>query len=235
MVDGTDQGEAQLMTGTISFVGAGPGDPELITLKGWRRLQGADAVLYDSLIDERLVEELESELFYVGKRCGRHSMAQDQINALLAELAWGGKHVARLKGGDPAVLGRLGEELLYVAERGIPYEVIPGVSSATAVPMFAGIPVTMRGMADSFVIVTAHRREDARDFSIPPFNPRTTLVLLMALRTTELWREQMLRQGYPADLPVALVSSAVRCPRRFFEKAVITPPAVAAICATPGL
>lgn len=193
--------------GTVFFVGAGPGDPELITLKGWRALQSADVVLYDSLVDPGLLSDLNGELIYVGKRCGHHSMSQAHINRLLAQQARRGRKVVRLKGGDPNVLGRVGEELLYLAERNIPYEVIPGVSSATAVPIFAGIPVTMRGLADSFTVVTAHRRQDQLDFSIPPFNASTTLVLLMALRTTETWSKQLLRQGYPADWPVAFISS----------------------------
>jgi uroporphyrin-III C-methyltransferase len=193
--------------GKVSFVGAGPGDPDLITLKGWRALQAADVVCYDSLIDRRVLDDLHGELIYVGKRCARHSMPQEEINQVLAGLASAGKQVVRLKGGDPAVLGRVGEELLYLAERHIPYEVIPGVSSATAAPMFAGIPLTMRGLADSFTVVTAHRRQDQVDFSIPPFRASVTLVLLMALRTTASWSAQLLRQGYPAEWPVAFISA----------------------------
>ena len=195
-----------MMIGKVKFVGAGPGDPELITLKGWRALHAADAVLYDSLIDERLLEEVSGELFYVGKRCGAHAMAQEQINALLAEQALLGRQVVRIKGGDPVVLGRLGEELLHLVSLGIPYEIIPGVTSATSVAAYAGIPITHRGVADSFTVLTAHRRYDELEFSIPPYNARTTLVLLMALRTTAQWRAQLLRDGYPPELPVAFIS-----------------------------
>jgi uroporphyrin-III C-methyltransferase len=196
-----------LVSGMVAFVGAGPGDPELITLKGWRALQAADVVLYDSLVDRRLVDDLNAELVYVGKRCGSHAMPQEQINRLLAQQARSGRNVARLKGGDPNVLGRVGEELLYLAERDIPYQVIPGVSSATAVPIFAGIPVTMRGVADSFTVVTAHRRQDQPDFSIPPFNASATLVFFNDTPTTESWSEHLLQQGYPEDCPVAFISS----------------------------
>lgn len=195
-----------LVSGMVSFVGAGPGDPELITLKGWRALQAADVVLYDSLVNRRLVDGLSGELIFVGKRCGSHAMRQEWINHLLAQQACSGRQVVRLKGGDPNVLGRVGEELLYLAERDIPYQVIPGVSSATAAPIFAGIPITMRGIADSFAVVTAHRRQDRPDFSIPPFNANATLVLMMALRTTARWRAQLLQQGYPAAWPVAFIS-----------------------------
>ena len=193
--------------GLVTFVGAGPGDPELITRKGWSALQAADVVLYDSLVDARAVAEVPGELIYVGKRCGNHAMPQEKINDVLARHALAGYQVVRLKGGDGAVLGRLGEELLYLAEREIPYEVVPGVTSATSVPAFAGIPVTHRGLADSFTVITAHRREDDGHFSIPPFSPTTTLVLLMSLGTTPQWCSQLLSKDYPAKLPVAFVSS----------------------------
>ena len=192
--------------GRVTFVGAGPGDPDLITLRGWRALQAAEVVLYDSLVDTRLLAEVTGRLLYVGKRCGKHAMPQEEISRLLAAQARKGLHVVRLKGGDGAVLGRLGEEMLYLARHNVPYEVVPGVTSATAVPAFAGIPVTHRGLADSFAVITAHRREDDGTFSIPPYRPTTTLVLLMSLGTTAQWREQLLAQGYPADLPVAFVS-----------------------------
>lgn len=195
------------MTGKVSFIGAGPGDPELITLKGWRALQRADVILHDSLIDPRIMEETPAEKIYVGKRCGKHSMSQEEINRLIGDLALQGKHVARLKGGDPSVLGRVGEEILHLAAQGIPYEIIPGVTSAVSVPVFAGIPVTHRGLADGFVVVTAHRRFDHAEFSIPAYNERCTVVLLMSLGTTGEWRKQLLGLGYPPDLPVAFISA----------------------------
>ncbi len=195
------------MIGIVKFVGAGPGDPELITLKGWRALRESEVILYDSLIDPRLLEGIPAEKLFVGKRRGRHSMPQEEINDLLATKAEKGKLVVRLKGGDPVVLGRLGEEILHLEKLGIPYEIIPGVTSATAVPCYAGIPITHRGLADSFTVATAHRRFDDLDFSIPNFNPRNTVVLLMALGTVELWRAQLQQQGYPPELPVAFVSS----------------------------
>ncbi len=195
------------MIGKVTFVGAGPGDPDLITLRGWRALQAADVILYDSLVDRSLLNGLPGHLFYVGKRCGKHSMPQEEISHLLAAQALKGRQVVRLKGGDCAVLGRLGEELLALAGQNIPFEVVPGVTSATAVPVFAGIPVTHRGLADSFVVATAHRRKDDLAFSIPPYNPNTTVVLLMALGTTAQWQAQLLAGGYPPELPVAFVGS----------------------------
>jgi uroporphyrin-III C-methyltransferase len=191
----------------VRFVGAGPGDPELITLRGWRALQEADVVLYDSLVDPRLLLGLAAERIYVGKRCGRHAMSQEEINLLLVRLARGGKRVVRLKGGDPAVLGRVGEEALWLAEHGVEFEIVPGVSSATAVPALAGIPVTHRAYADSFTVAAAHRRDDRGFYSIPPYRPRSTLVLLMAGATVHTWRAQLVELGYPEALPVAFVSA----------------------------
>lgn len=193
------------MTGKVVFVGAGPGDPDLITVKGLKVLQAADIIFYDSLVNQSLLKGLRARLMFVGKRYGRHSMSQDEINRLLVRQARKGKNLVRLKGGDCAVLGRLGEELLYLAERQIPFEIVPGVTSATAAPVFAGIPVTHRGLADSFVVATAHRGQDDLALSIPPYNPSTTVVLMMALATAQIWRENLLELGYPLDLPVAFI------------------------------
>lgn len=196
------------MTGQVVFVGAGPGDPELITLKGWRALQNAEVVLYDSLVDERLLDGLDAELVAVGKRCGQHSMPQERITRMLVDYALEGKRVVRLKGGDPTLFGRTGEEALALAAAGVPFEIVPGVSSAFAAPAFAGIPVTHRGIADSVCIVSAHRQGDRSDFSIPPYSARRTLVLLMAAKTAPSWLEQLLKSGYPSNLPMAFVTAA---------------------------
>ncbi|MBI4511633.1 MAG: uroporphyrinogen-III C-methyltransferase [Deltaproteobacteria bacterium] len=196
------------MKGRVVFVGAGPGAPDLITVRGYLALMEADTVLYDSLVDERIREGSKAEWIFVGKRCGRHSMKQEAITELLASLALGGHKVVRLKGGDPTVLGRTGEEALRLVELDIPFEIVPGVTSAVAAPAFAGIPITHRGLADSFCVVSAHRREDDVNLSIPPFHDRTTLVLLMAAQTVEKWIPLLRLNGYPADLPVAFVSSA---------------------------
>jgi uroporphyrin-III C-methyltransferase len=195
------------VSGRVTLVGAGPGGPDLITIRGRRALEAASVVLYDHLVDLRLLEGLDAERISVGKRCGAHAMSQERICSLMIELALGGAHVVRLKGGEPSVLGRGGEEVLALARSGIPFDVVPGVSSATSVPFAAGIPLTHRGIADSFVVATAHRRTDEGDFSIPAYHPRTTLVLLMARGTASIWRDQLLAQGYPAALPVAIISA----------------------------
>lgn len=195
------------MGGFVTLVGAGPGDPDLIVVRGQRALEEASVVLYDHLVDPRLVSPLKADKIFVGKRCGAHAMTQERIIALMIDLARRGERVVRLKGGEPSVLGRGGEEALALAEEGIPFDIVPGVSSATAVPFVAGIPVTHRGTADSFVVATAHRRADESDFSIPAYHPRTTLILLMARGTAALWRDQLIAQGYPPTLPVAFISA----------------------------
>ena len=209
-----EHGNGAAGEGFVWFVGAGPGDPELITLRGWRALQDAEVVLYDSLVEPELLAGLRAECVHVGKRCGRHSMTQEEITELLLELARRGRRVVRLKGGDPAVLGRLGEEALALAEADIPFEVVPGVTSATAVPELAGIPVTHRGLADSFVVASAHRCSETLELSIPRYRPHTTLVLMMARATAPAWQEQLIRQGYPEDLPAAVVSRGASAAQR---------------------
>jgi uroporphyrin-III C-methyltransferase len=221
VVEGSCEGVEQ-MRGFVWFVGAGPGDPDLITLRGWRALEGADLVFYDSLVDRRLIDGLAAECIYVGKRCGRHSATQDQIIERLANSALAGHRVVRLKGGDPAVLGRVGEEALGLAALDIPFEIVPGVTSATAVPELAGIPVTHRGTADSFVVATAHRRAGEPGPSIPAYSAGTTLVLLMARATAEKWNAELEARGYPADLPVALISAGCSNGQRVVETSVAT-------------
>lgn len=199
-----------LRRGQVFLVGAGPGAADLITLRGYRALQSADVVLYDNLIDFALLDELDAELIYVGKRCGRHSVPQERTCDLLARHAMAGKTVVRLKGGDPTVLGRGGEEALHLAGMGIPVTMVPGVSNCIAAPELAGIPVTHRGIADSFLVVSAHRKGEEAEFSLPPFQPRTTLVLLMGVGTLPVWRRQLLDQGWPASTPVGFITDAGR-------------------------
>ena len=144
--------------GFVSLVGAGPGDPELLTLKGLRRLQGADAVVYDALANDVLLEHcrVDVERHYAGKRAGTHCRSQGEINRLLIDLARQGKQVVRLKGGDPFIFGRGGEEAEALEEAGIAWEVVPGVSSGIAAAAYAGIPLTHRDWSSSVVLVTGH-------------------------------------------------------------------------------
>ncbi|MGX1928651.1 uroporphyrinogen-III C-methyltransferase [Flagellimonas sp. 2504JD4-2] len=172
-------------TPEVSLVGAGPGAKDLITIKGLRALQTADAVLYDALIDMDLLDEAPAGIpkIYVGKRCGKHYAKQEEINGLLVDYALNHGHVVRLKGGDPFVFGRASEEIAHVESFGIPVTVIPGVSSAIAVPGNQGIPLTQRGIASSFWVMTATKRDDSfSEDLILAAKSSATMVILMGVR-----------------------------------------------------
>jgi len=192
-------------------VGAGPGDPGLITVKGLASLRQADVVIYDRLVDEGILYEApaEAEKIYVGKSSNHHTLEQEAINKLLIEKARENKTVVRLKGGDPFVLGRGGEEAKALVENGIPFEVIPGVSSAVAVPAYAGIPVTHRGVASSFTVVTGHKalREDSPIIEWDKLAQGSdTLLILMGLTNLAHIVEQLIKNNKPPSTPVAVIT-----------------------------
>jgi len=166
----------------LTLVGAGPGDPELITLKGIRALQEADAVLYDALVDESLLKfaPAYAEKIYVGKKPGHHSLKQEEINQYIVQYALSHGHVVRLKGGDPFVFGRGHEEIHYAAQFGISSRVIPGISSAIAAPAAAGIPVTRRGISESFWVITATKEDHALsgDIQLAAQSSATVIILM---------------------------------------------------------
>jgi uroporphyrin-III C-methyltransferase len=196
--------------GFVSLVGAGPGDPELITVKGLRRLRAADVVIYDALANEALLRECraDAELIYAGKRAGQHYRSQDAINALLLEKARAGLLVVRLKGGDPFVFGRGGEEAAMLAAAGIAWEVVPGVSSAVAVPAYAGIPVTDRARASSFAVITGHEDPDRAATRLhwhALAQGIDTLVFLMGVGRLERIAAQLIAHGRAADTPAAVI------------------------------
>jgi uroporphyrin-III C-methyltransferase len=199
------------MTGRVVLVGAGPGDPDLITVKGARALAEADVVVYDRLAAPELLAlaPADAERIYVGKQPGGHAMKQDAINEVLVANARLGRTVVRLKGGDPFVFGRGGEEVLACAKAGVTCEVIPGVSSAIAAASAAGIPVTHRGIARSLAIVTAStagtaHEPDAVDLSRVGAATDTLVLLMAAGRLTETC-QALIDAGRPADEPAALV------------------------------
>mgnify|MGYP002630764982 CR=1 FL=1 len=198
----------------MALVGAGPGAADLLTLRAHRLLLAADVVVHDALVDLSVLEDVGARRIDVGKRAGHHKLGQAQINDLLVDLWRAGERVVRLKGGDPMVLGRGSEELLHLAVAGIPCEVVPGVTSATAAPLLAGIPVTHRGVADAFCVVSAHPRMEDGNYTLPSFEPRMTVVLLMGVRTLAAWRAALLERGYPRDTPLAFVTWAGRAEQR---------------------
>jgi len=209
--------------GAVFLVGAGPGDPELITIKALRRIRKADVILYDSLANPALLDEAppHCERIDVGKRPGAQSRQQERINRLMVERAEKGLMVVRLKGGDPFLFGRGGEEMATLHEAGIAFEVIPGITSAIAAPAYAGIPVTQRAIAPHVTILTGHRESlDA----LPEVDWRAlgqlggTLVVLMGVRNRGEVARRLIQAGRPADTPVAVVQegtlpgqTTVRC------------------------
>jgi len=196
--------------GKVWLIGAGPGDPGLMTVTGVAALAEADVVVYDRLVSAQLLALAPSsaERIFVGKEAGVHALAQEEINALLVEKARQGKRVARLKGGDPYVFGRGGEEAEALAAAGVPFEVVPGVTSAVAVPAYAGIPVTHRGLASSFAVITGHEDPTKADTAVDWSKLATgvdTLVFLMGTATLPLIVEKLVEHGRPAATPVAVI------------------------------
>ena len=196
--------------GFVSLVGAGPGDPGLMTVAGRERLRAADVVVYDHLADRALLREAKAgaELIYVGKSAGQHAMSQERINALLVERGRAGQRVVRLKGGDPFVFGRGGEEAEALVEAGIPWDEVPGITSAIAVPAYAGIPVTHRDHTATFAVITGHE-DPTKDTSTVDWERLATgagtLILLMGVGHLDSITERLMRFGRAPDTPVAVV------------------------------
>ena len=198
--------------GMVYLVGAGPGHPELLTVKAVNLLRQADVIVYDRLIQEDVLDlgNPAAERIYMGKCVGGHASRQDEIDALLVEKAREGKIVVRLKGGDPFLFGRGAEEAEYLIEHGIPFDVIPGVSSALSAPLSAGIPVTHRDLASGVAIVTGHfstdEHEQALDFSALSRMP--TLVVLMGVHTVATIASRLIQAGREPSTPAAMIQTA---------------------------
>ncbi len=198
--------------GFVWLIGAGPGAPDLITVRGLKALQGAAAVVYDELANADLLKEIPAgcELHSVGKRAGRHNATQDEINALLVSLARAGKKVVRLKGGDPLIFGRAGEEIEALRAAGLPFEIVPGVTAATASAAAAHLPLTHRDFSSAVVFVTGHQcaaNTDALDWAALA-RLRATLCFYMGVRRLPEIARNLLAHGMAADLPLALISQA---------------------------
>ncbi|EFM09286.1 uroporphyrin-III C-methyltransferase [Paenibacillus curdlanolyticus YK9] len=203
------------MKGKVYLVGAGPGDPKLITMRGVECLQRAEVVVYDRLASPRLLAHVKpgAERVYVGKLPDRHTMKQEEINQLLVDLALEGKTVTRLKGGDPTIFGRVGEEAELLEANGIEFEIVPGITSAIAVPAYAGIPVTHRDLASSLSIITGHESPEKLDRSIhwdKVTNATGTLIFLMGVAKIGYISEQLITHGKSPSTPVALVRWGTR-------------------------
>ncbi len=196
--------------GRVYLTGAGPGDIELLTLKALRVIKEADVIIYDRLANPDILEEAKSgcEFVYVGKEDGRHIMPQDDINEVIYQNALKHENVVRLKGGDPFVFGRGGEEALYLLERDIKFDIIPGITSAISAPAYAGIPVTHRGVSVSFRVVTGHESPNKKVSQIPwdTFKTDDTIVFLMGLHNLPKISNKLIEMGKAKDYPVAVIS-----------------------------
>jgi len=196
--------------GKVYLTGAGPGDIELLTLKAAKVIKKADVIIYDRLANPEILNMCKDgcEFVYVGKEDGKHILPQDKINEVIYQSSLKYDIVVRLKGGDPFVFGRGGEEGIYLKERGVEFEIIPGITSAISVPAYAGIPVTHRGISASFRVVTGHEAPNKESGQIPWENFKTddTIVFLMGLHNLENITKKLIEIGKPRDFPVAVIS-----------------------------
>lgn len=217
--------------GKVRLVGAGPGHPDLLTVAALKALQQADVVVYDHLVGNAILDLVarRTQLVYAGKEAANHSMAQADINRLLVGLARAGKQVVRLKGGDPFIFGRGGEELEALEQAGIPFEVVPGVTAASGVSCYTGIPLTHRDHAQACIFVTGHLKDGSVNLDWAALaRPRQTIVIYMGLAALAEICRQLIAHGLPESTPAAVVEQGTTAQQRVVSGTLATLPAHAA-------
>lgn len=233
----------------VYLLGAGPGDPDLLTVKAARVLAVADVVVYDHLVGEGVLDLIpaRARLIYVGKESGNHSVAQEEISQRLVELGRQGGVVVRLKGGDPYIFGRGGEEITELAAAGIAFQVVPGITAASGMAAYAGIPLTHRDHAQSCLFVTGHLKDGSVDLDWPALaRPRQTVVIYMGIGGLDEISRQLIAHGVSAAMPAAIVRNATRSDQRVLQASLgdlpeacrlagIKPPALIVIGSVAGL
>ena len=212
----------------VYLVGAGPGDPDLLTVKARRLIETVDAVIYDKLVSPAIIDLIPvgTTRIFAGKQAKNHFMPQEEINALLVDLARAGRRVMRLKGGDPFVFGRGGEEALHLSEHGIPFEVVPGITSSAGCAAYAGIPLTHRHLAHGVRFVTGHTQNaDGLDLNWESLaDPDTTLVVYMGLTNVREIAARLIAAGLPADTPACAINQGTRPEQKVLQSSLQTLP-----------
>jgi uroporphyrin-III C-methyltransferase len=216
------------MQGKVYLIGAGPGDPDLITRKGLRLLQNADVIIYDRLSPHELLSEARvgAELINAGKAPTKHRLSQDEINESIVHKALQGKLVVRLKGGDPFVFGRGSEEAIVCYEHNIPFEIVPGISSSYAVPAYAGIPLTHREISQSFTVISGHDPESINYQALADIGG--TIVILMGVKSLPILIERLLEAGLSPQVPAATIECGTTTCQRVIEGAIAELPQLVA-------